>query len=123
MPDINTYIMHQENGSKSPELLDREMALKDWNKGVAQVLSEKEGIVLTTEHWRVISYLQDYYLRHGWPDSIHTLSKSLDAAFEGSGGSRYLYQLFPSGPLAQGCRFAGLPVPSHAENGSFGSVQ
>ena len=123
MPDINTYIMHPDSGNKSPEMLDRELVIREWSKEAAQALSEKEGIELTQDHWRVINYLQEYYLHHGWPQSIHTLTQKLDAAFADHGGVRYLYQLFPAGPLAQGCRLAGLPVPHNAENDSFGSVQ
>jgi tRNA 2-thiouridine synthesizing protein E len=123
MPDINTYIMHPDSGSKSPEMLDRELVIREWSKEAAQVLSEKEGVELTQDHWRVINYLQEYYLLHGWPQSIHTLAQKLDEAFADHGGARFLYQLFPGGPLAQGCRLAGLPVPHNAENDSFGSVQ
>jgi tRNA 2-thiouridine synthesizing protein E len=123
MPDINTYITNPNSGNKSPEMLDRELVIKEWSKEAAQALSEKEGIELTQDHWRVINYLQEYYLLHGWPQSIHTLSQKIDAAFADHGGARYLYQLFPSGPLAQGCRLAGLPVPHNAENNSFGSAQ
>jgi TusE/DsrC/DsvC family sulfur relay protein len=123
MPDINAYIMNPGNGSKSPEMLDRELVINEWSKEVAQSLSEKEGIELTQDHWRVINYLQEYYLLHGWPSSIHTMTQKLDSAFADHGGTRYLYQLFPAGPLAQGCRLAGLPVPHNAENDSFGSAQ
>jgi tRNA 2-thiouridine synthesizing protein E len=123
MPDINDYISHPESSSTSPEMLDRELTLNDWNKNIAEKQSEKEGIVLTQEHWQVISYLQDYYLHNGWPQNAHTLTKKLDAAFTSQGGGRYLYTLFPGGPLSQGCRIAGLPVPQNAENESMGTAQ
>jgi len=123
MPDINTYIRNSESGNKTPEMLDRELVVNEWSKEVAQNLSEKEGIELTQDHWRVINYLQEYYVLHGWPKNIHTLTQKLDEAFSDHGGTRYLYQLFPAGPLAQGSRLAGLPVPNNAENESFGSVQ
>jgi TusE/DsrC/DsvC family sulfur relay protein len=123
MPDINAYIMHPESSKKSPEALDRELSLNDWNHNRAQLLSDEEGIVMTPEHWEVISFLQNYYLQYGWPLNAHSLSKKLDTAFADKGGARYLYQLFPGGPLAQGGRIAGLPVPHHVKNESFGSVQ
>ena len=44
-------------------------------------------------------------------------------AFSGAGGSRNLYRLFPRGPLAQGARIAGLPVPANVTNASFGYMQ
>jgi tRNA 2-thiouridine synthesizing protein E len=51
------------------------------------------------------------------------LSRELDNAFTEQGGARYLYRLFPHGPLAQGARIAGLPVPANVTNASFGSMQ
>lgn len=123
MPDINAYIMHPESVRKNPDVLDRELSLNDWSAASAQLLAEREGIVLTPEHWQVIEYLQRYYLQHGWQQSTHSLVKQLDSDFQARGGSRYLYQLFPEGPLAQGSRIAGLPMPHHVENQSLGSVQ
>jgi tRNA 2-thiouridine synthesizing protein E len=51
------------------------------------------------------------------------LLRELETAFSEAGGSRQLYRLFPRGPLSQGCRIAGLPVPPNTRNESFGSVQ
>jgi len=34
----------------------------------------------------------------------------------------YLYQIIPGGPVAEGCRLAGLSVPAGAVDKSFGSV-
>jgi len=123
MPDINTYIMKPGSDHKSPEVLDRELLLTDWSKNLARMLSEAEGIHLMQEHWEVISFLQNYYLQYGWPQSVHFLTKKLDAAFSDHGGARYLYTLFPGGPVTQGSRIAGLPVPHYAKDDSMGSVQ
>jgi tRNA 2-thiouridine synthesizing protein E len=51
------------------------------------------------------------------------LHDALEEKFHVKGGMRYLYVLFPGGPIAQGCRLAGLPTPTGAVDLSFGSVQ
>jgi len=44
-------------------------------------------------------------------------------AATGSGNPRQeLYQLFPDGPVREGCKLAGLPIPDNSSNPSFGSV-
>jgi tRNA 2-thiouridine synthesizing protein E len=35
---------------------------------------------------------------------------------------KYLYTLFPGGPIVQGCRLAGLKAPAGATDRGFGSV-
>jgi tRNA 2-thiouridine synthesizing protein E len=50
------------------------------------------------------------------------LTRDLERDFADAGGRRYLYQLFPRGPIAQACRLAGLPLPHGTISPSFGSV-
>jgi sulfur relay (sulfurtransferase) DsrC/TusE family protein len=50
------------------------------------------------------------------------MTQLLDREYADMGGRRYLYGLFPHGPLAQGCRLAGLPLPVGTLSASFGSV-
>lgn len=123
MPDINDYIMNPASVNTSPEMLDREQILQGWNRELASTIAKQEQLTLIKEHWLVIEYLQKYFVQYGWPQSSHELSRKLDNAFAEQGGKRYLYQLFPHGPLTQGCRIAGLPLPHNTENRSFGSVQ
>ena len=85
-------------------------------------LAAGDGIALSQDHWDVIIFLRRYYLDHGWPARPDRLSRELDDAFNERRSSRYLYRLFPAGPLAQCSRIAGLPAPANAINTSFGSV-
>ena len=50
------------------------------------------------------------------------LVDAMNERFHARGGNRYLYLLFPGGPVAQGCEIAGLRVPSGSVDKSFGSV-
>jgi len=52
-----------------------------------------------------------------------TLLRILEQQFADAGGGRWLYMLFPGGPLRQGMRLAGLPEPDDVEDPSFGSVR
>lgn len=121
MADINTYITRPS--FDAPERMDRHNELTHWNRDTAMKSAAREEIALSDEHWKAIVILRRYYLEHGWPTHPHILVRELDKAFSGAGGTRYLYRLFPRGPLAQGARIAGLPVPVNVTDKSFGSVQ
>ena len=123
MTDINDYIRHPDKKDIAPDVLEREQTLEKWDKAMAIKLAEQDGLTLTSEHWLVIDYLQQYYLQHGWPHASHELSRQLDEHFAEQGGQRYWYLLVPPGPAAQGSRIAGLPLPANVENESMGSVQ
>ncbi len=95
-----------------------------WSESEAQKLAREQGIELGPDHLAVIRSLQEYYFRH--QDSgikVRELTDALDEAFHQQGGLKHLYLLFPGGPIAQGCHFAGLQAPAGAVDKSFGSVQ
>jgi sulfur relay (sulfurtransferase) DsrC/TusE family protein len=71
----------------------------------------------------VIQRLRDYYLENGSVESGRELGDILDEAFSDQGGRQYLRRLFPQGPVTQGMRFAGLPVPAHSEDEGFGTAR
>lgn len=123
MADINDYILHPEDQDKTPERLDRERVLSGWNRELARRIASDENLQLSDEHWALIEYLRKDFLENGSPHNSHELTQKLEAEFAKSGGIRQLYLLFPDGPIAQGSRIAGLPIPHDAEDESFGSVQ
>ena len=95
-----------------------------WQPGDAERIAGDEGIELGEDHWLMLRCLQEYFARHEDSEiKVRELKDALDEAFHQKGGIRYLHQLFPGGPVAQGCRLAGLPVPPGAVDKSFGSVQ
>jgi TusE/DsrC/DsvC family sulfur relay protein len=97
-------------------------APEDWTREQALSAAHADGVTLTQDHWDVIKALQDYFGRHEKPN-VRALHDALEEAFHSRGGLKQLYVLFPGGPVAQGCRFAGLQAPSGAVDKSFGSVQ
>lgn len=119
MPDILKFIRDPDDSTA--EKKDRKLELREWNRDIAVNVAALEGIVLTDAHWKVIEFLRGHYLEHGPAASGRELASLLDTAFADSGGSRYLRRLFPNGPVAQGCRIGGLPLPPYTEDASFGS--
>ncbi|MDH3388986.1 MAG: TusE/DsrC/DsvC family sulfur relay protein [Gammaproteobacteria bacterium] len=99
-------------------------APENWQASDAERIAREEGIELGPDHWLLLRCLQEYFSRHEDSDiKIRGLKDALDETFHQKGGGGYLHRLFPGGPIAQGCRLAGLPVPPGAVDKSFGSVQ
>jgi len=98
-------------------------AAPEWNPAVAEETARREGLEIGTDHWEAVRALQEYYARHE-PTAINMreLHDALDEKFHRQGGIKYLYRLFPAGPIAQGCRIAGLKAPAGAIDRGFGSV-
>jgi len=93
----------------------------DWSPDLAEEIAKTDGIQLTDDLWQLISALQEYYTKVEYP-KLRQVKDALDEKFHSKGGSRYLHQLIPSGPVAFGCKLAGLEVPAGAVDKSFGSV-
>jgi len=94
-----------------------------WTPAVALEAARKESLELGADHWEVLCALHEYFARHeATAVSLRELHDALDEKFHRQGGIKYLYRLFPGGPVAQGCRIAGLKAPAGAVDRSFGSV-
>ena len=98
-------------------------APEGWTRARALEIAQQEGLGLGEEHWAALRALQEYFARHDVTSvNLRELHDALDEKFHRQGGIKRLYQLFPGGPVAQGCRIAGLKVPAGAIDRSFGSV-
>ncbi|ESQ17336.1 MAG: TusE/DsrC/DsvC family sulfur relay protein [Thiohalocapsa sp. PB-PSB1] len=97
-------------------------APNEWSREIAINTAKAESMDLTPDHWVVIGALQRYFSEHEQPH-IRELHDALSERFHAQGGMKYLYGIFPGGPVAQGCRLAGLKAPAGAVDKSFGSVQ
>jgi tRNA 2-thiouridine synthesizing protein E len=94
----------------------------EWDETIAIEIATKEGLALEDHHWVVVKALQEFFARNGEPKA-REMHDALDEKFHDLGGLKFLYTLLPGGPVAQGCRLAGLKAPVAAEDGSSGSVQ
>lgn len=98
-------------------------APRGWTRQAGEDQAKEEGLELGNDHWELVKALQEFYARHEDDDvQLRELHDALEEHFHHKGGIRYLHTLFPGGPIAQGCRIAGLEAPFGAEDKGFGSV-
>lgn len=120
MDTMNDILHPQESGAADPNFPH---APQGWSREAAAQTADSEGLTTSTDHWAAVRALQDYFARNGDTGvNVRELHDALDEKFHAKGGIKYLYTLFPRGPLAQGCRIAGLEPPAGSEDASFGSV-
>jgi len=94
-----------------------------WNRDIANNLATEEEIQLTEAHYDVLGFLRQCHQRHGLIKHARSLTQALDIRFASLGGLKYLYTLFPKGPVSQGCKIAGMPIPGNAQDNAFGTFQ
>lgn len=94
----------------------------NWDAQEAERLAAEQGLSLTEQHWDAIVGLQEYFSKHEFAQKRRELTDALEEKFHHQGGMKYLYRLFPKGPVAQGCVLAGLQPPAGSIDRSFGSV-
>lgn len=84
--------------------------MDDWSEDFVRAQAEREGLVLTDEHWEVVMFLRDYYEQHGVQCEVRKMVKHFKVAWDSERGtSTYLHRIFPrGGPQKQGNRLAGL---------------
>lgn len=76
-----------------------------WNEEIAKALANEEGLELTEEHFKVISFMRKDYAENGTAPSIRRLNKV------GGISTKDLYSLFPDGPAKKAAKISGLPKP------------
>lgn len=84
--------------------------MDDWSEGFVEALAEREGLVLTDEHWEIIEFLRNYYQEHGVQAPVRDMLKHFKKAWgEEFATNHYLHEIFPKGgPQKQGNRLAGI---------------
>lgn len=120
MYDVNKFIANEKLQTSDPE--GHLAGLEHWSPLVANRIAGDEGLALEDEHWQVIYCLREWFRMLGPDWTARQMTHKLEREYADLGGRRYLYELFPHGPLAQGCRLAGLPLPVGTLSPSFGSA-
>jgi len=94
----HSYEVDEDGFLQNPEI---------WDRNVATDFATTESISeLTDEHWKVIQYLRDYYVKFGVAPMVRKVCKETGFPLG------KIYELFPSGPAKGACKLAGLPKPT-----------
>lgn len=95
---------------------DKEGFLLDfssWTTDIAQLIAEKEGVTLLSEHWKIIFILREFYKTHQLAPPMRplvTLLRRYLGLEEAS--SQRLMLLFGGSPAKTACKISGLPRPA-----------
>jgi len=96
---------------------------QDWSEEVAEKMasrqSQEDDVKLTETHWGLIHYFRDYYDKNKVHPTMHklvmTLGKHHGQHFhDHKAYQKFLYELYPRGPVPELCKLAGLPKPTEA---------
>jgi len=78
-----------------------------WNEEMAADLAKtEEAYPLSENHWKLVNYLREYYLKFEIAPPIRMLVKNTGFSL------KEIYEMFPSGPAKGACKVAGLPKPT-----------
>ena len=120
---FNQVITGEPNVTNAINGGDFPYAPEGWTQDEADNRASEEGLETVADHWDVVRALHEFFARQEGPSiNSRELHDALEERFHARGGMKYLFKLFPGGPVTQGCRIAGLEAPAGADKG-FGSVQ
>jgi len=90
--------------------------LEDWSEDFAREIARQDGLELFTDHWELIGYFREYFAQHQKNPTMHSMVVSLgktkgDVFHDQKAYEKHIYGLFPSDPVPELCKLAGLPLP------------
>lgn len=121
MSDIGKYITNRSAIYTDPA--NTMVDLDPWDESVGEQRAAELDIAMTAPHWEVVRFLRHHYQCNGLVHHSRDLVRDMEVLFADRGGRRYLYTLFPRGPVVQATYIAGVPQPPGAVDPSFGSVE
>ena len=90
--------------------------LDDWNAEVAAELAALEQVVLTDDHWEIISIARRYYHDYQvFPANRVLVSRMKEELGQDKGNSIHLMRLFTGKPARVIARISGLPKPPNCD--------
>ncbi|MEZ5476144.1 MAG: TusE/DsrC/DsvC family sulfur relay protein [Thiolinea sp.] len=93
-------------------------------RSVYDLIAERAAVrrmELTAAHYEVIDFILDFYEHCDDCENARALADLLQEEFIPQGGRKYLYKLFPEGPLSTIHHLADLPSLSSQTDKSFGT--
>jgi tRNA 2-thiouridine synthesizing protein E len=120
MSDILKHILHPAAQQNDPN--GNLLELGPWSAAAAEQTARELGIEMSDDHWDVVLFLRDHYRGMGEQADARAMTEALEQEFATDGGRKWLYKLFPGGPILQGTRIAGIPQPAGTTNPAFGNV-
>ena len=81
-----------------------------WQEDDAKDIAKNYKIKLTKDHWQIIYYLRDFYLRFNNHPLMRLVIKQLPIEKR---SSTYFYQLFLENPMQISSKISGLPKPKN----------
>ena len=84
----------------------------EWSEAVAAEMAARDGIELDEVRWWLIRFVREHHLEYGTPPLMRVVIRAMrEQGVVEDASSRTLYRVFPDGPVAEACRYAGLPRP------------
>ena len=89
--------------------------LDQWSESYAIEMARNDNLHLYTDHWELIYYFREYYLQNLVAPTMHQMiielmSKNIKF-HDKKKYEEHIYALFPSDPIREICKLAGLPMP------------
>jgi len=94
---------------------------EDWSEAVAGVMAmeqaRQDGVPMTDTHLGLIHYFREHYEENQTHPTMRQLVMTLGRHHgehyrDRKAYEKFLYQLFPKGPVPELCKLAGLPKPA-----------
>ena len=83
--------------------------------------AKRMGLILSEERMDAVNFVLDFYDHCEDCRNARQLMKVMDQEFADLGGKKYLYRLFPNGPLSQIHELADLPNLGNQTDLGFGT--